>query len=68
MQGHPFIYVFFILQEGTKDIKEMGKQSVCYTIGIWAINAKEIILSGKEATHIPVVVPMGQSGRKMGIF
>lgn len=68
MQGHLFIYDFFILQEGTKDTKEMGKQSVCYTTEIWAINAKEKLFSRKEATHIPVVVPMSQSGRKIDIF
>lgn len=50
--------IFFILQEGTKDTKKIGKQSVCYTTEIWAINAKETILSRKEATHIPVVVPI----------
>lgn len=66
-KGHSFIYDFFILQEGTKDTKEMGKWSVCYTTEIWAIDAKVIILSGKKAAHIPVV-PMRQSGKKMDIF
>lgn len=34
LQVHAFIYDFFILQEGMKDTKEMGGQSVCYTTEI----------------------------------
>lgn len=39
LQVHAFIYDFFILQEGMKDTKEMGGQSVCYTTEIWAIQS-----------------------------